>query len=84
MSESKERACLYKCRICGKTEANPYFYGNEMKAIDVLVQMEHKGFYLCPGHNQRINATSIHFCEDGSIAMSDFQGVILKELGSDT
>ncbi len=80
MPEERDWAFVYKCRICGGLEHNPYFFARRHEASSKIVEININGRHVCPVHRSAVYPTSIHFCEDGSIGISDLQGVVPKEL----
>ena len=70
-----ERCFLYKCRVCGKIDRNPHFFSEWFKAIDMANEIRRTGEYRCPVHNVTEHSTSLHFCDDGTIGVADFQGI---------
>lgn len=81
MSDGKcDRAFVYKCRLCGEMEASSYIYADKYKAIKIISDLNFKGVYKDPVHLQGVELTSMHFCEDGGVGISDFQGIKVKDL----
>lgn len=73
-SKNQDFGFVYKCRLCGKLETNPRFYGHRYKAIKKLVEIETVG---CCTDDRSITTTSLHTCKDGNLGISDLQGIIV-------
>jgi hypothetical protein len=75
MEDKTDRCFLYRCRVCGKIDRNPHFMSEKFRAIEMAMEMLRNGQYKCPVHNITEDSTSLHFCEDGTIGVSDFIGI---------
>ena len=82
MSDGKcDRAFVYKCRLCGELEASAFIYADKYKAMRIIANLNFEGVHIDTTHlGTRVNLTSIHFCEDGGVGISDFQGIKAKDL----
>ena len=80
MSDGKcDRAFVYKCRLCGKSEADMFIYADRLKVIAIISDLNFKGVHKDPVNQQGVQLTFMHFCEDGGVGISDFQGMKVKE-----
>jgi hypothetical protein len=83
MSQTKEDwAFVYKCRLCGETERNPFLFTDRFKVIEILVDIEINGSHNTT-HSGTIHETSLHTCKNGGVGISDIQGMIQASIGGE-
>ena len=83
MSQTKEDwAFVYKCRLCGETERNPFLFTDRFKVIEILVDIEINGSHKTT-HSGTIHETSLHTCKNGGVGISDIQGMIQASIGEE-
>ena len=83
MRETKEDwAFVYKCRLCGETERNPFLFTDRFKVIEILVDIEINGSHKTT-HSGTIHETSLHTCKNGGVGISDIQGMIQASIGEE-
>ncbi len=83
MSQTKEDwAFIYKCRLCGETERNPFLFTDRFKVIEILVDIEINGSHKTT-HSGTIHETSLHTCKNGGVGISDIQGMIQASIGGE-
>jgi hypothetical protein len=83
VSQTKEDwAFVYKCRLCGETERNPFLFTDRFKVIEILVDIEINGSHKTT-HSGTIHETSLHTCKNGGVGISDIQGMIQASIGEE-
>jgi hypothetical protein len=83
VSQTKEDwAFVYKCRLCGETEHNPFLFTDRFKVIEILVDIEINGSHKTT-HSGTIHETSLHTCKNGGVGISDIQGMIQASIGGE-
>jgi|688.fasta_scaffold514984_3 hypothetical protein len=82
MTDRVDRAVVYKCRICGTLTRNPYVFATTPEVVEILTALRFKGVYRDPIHLSDLHSTSLHFCADGSVGISDIQGMVIASLNS--
>ncbi len=83
MIETKEDwAFVYKCRLCGETERNPFLFTDRFEVIEIMVAIRINGSHQTPGCGA-IRRTCLHACKNGSVGVSDIQGVIQAPIGAE-
>jgi hypothetical protein len=83
VSQTKEDwAFVYKCRLCGETERNPFLFTDRFKVIEILVDIEINGSHKTT-HSGTIHETSLHTCKNGGVGISDIQGMIQASIGGE-
>jgi hypothetical protein len=83
VSQTKEDwAFVYKCRLCGETERNPFLFTERFKVIEILVDIEINGSHKTT-HSGTIHETSLHTCKNGGVGISDIQGMIQASIGGE-
>jgi len=76
MSETREDwAFVYKCRLCGETERNPFLFADKFKVIEIMVDMGINGSHKT-ARSGAVHKTSLHTCKNGGMGVSDIQGMI--------
>ena len=76
MSETRtDWAFVYKCRLCGETDRNPFLFTDRLKAIAIMVDMGINGSHKTT-HSGAVHETSLHTCKNGGVGISDIQGMI--------
>ena len=76
MSGTKEDwAFVYKCRLCGETERNPFLFTSIGRVIEILLDIETNGSHRTT-HSGTMHETSLHTCKNGGVGVSDIQGMI--------
>jgi hypothetical protein len=79
---NEDWAFVYKCRLCGETERNPFLFTDRFKVIEILVDIEINGAHKTT-HSGTIHETSLHTCKNGGVGISDIQGMIQASIGEE-
>jgi len=81
MSDDKcDRAFVYKCRLCGELEASAFICASKYEVMQIIADLNFKSVHVDKVHlGTRVNLTCMHFCEDGGVGISDFQGLKVKD-----
>ncbi len=83
MSETKEDwVFVYKCRLCGETECNPFLFISISNAIEILIDIEIIGSHKTT-HSGTMRQTSLHACKNGGVGVSDLQGMIPASISAE-
>jgi hypothetical protein len=83
MSKTKEDwAFVYKCRLCGETERNPFLFASYSEVIGILFDIETNGAHKTQ-HSGTVHQTSLHTCKNGGVGVSDIQGMIPASIGAE-
>ena len=69
-----DRAFIYKCRLCGEMDRNPFMFCDTFKVIEILTDIAIRGHHRTP-NSGAVNNTSIHICKNGGVGISDLQGM---------
>jgi hypothetical protein len=83
VSKTKEDwAFVYKCRLCGETERNPFLFASYSEVIGILVDIEINGSHKTQ-HSGTVHQTSLHTCKNGGVGVSDIQGMVQASTGGE-
>jgi hypothetical protein len=81
--ETKEDwAFVYKCRLCGETERNPFLFTDRFKVIEILIDIGINGSHETT-HSGPIHETSLHTCKNGGVGVSDIQGMVPASISAE-
>jgi hypothetical protein len=83
VSETKEDwVFVYKCRLCGETERNPFLFADRFEVIEIMVDIRINGSHQTPGCGA-IRRTCLHACKNGGVGVSDLQGMITASISAE-
>jgi hypothetical protein len=75
-------AFVYKCRLCGETERNPFLFADRFEVTEIMVDIRINGSHQTTGCGA-IRRTSLHACKNGGVGVSDIQGVIQESISAE-
>lgn len=70
---------VYKCRLCGEKFSDEHYVEDEIAAMAITFGLSAKESSKIESFPCSFGRHIIHYCQDGSFGLSDFQG--FKRMG---